>query len=230
MSAIFRFSTVTVLLFTLLASGHASLIKVETGFSAAGRQIDAAAYKSLVDAAVATSTAGYGTAIVESYDKIANRTLFSGGSNRNIAIKSTIDFYVSAENAGLWAFRAGVDFGHGGAIFVDGTAYDFKTNNMWWRGNYNKSSQYLSINSLNLTAGNHTLNIYGLEDCCDGHQQAQFSFGGGNFKTFSSSDNLTPLSASENLASVPEPALFSMFLIGSGLIWFMARRRKESNV
>ncbi|MCH9640038.1 MAG: CCXG family PEP-CTERM protein [Betaproteobacteria bacterium] len=226
----FRFSTVIVLLFTLLASGHASLIKIDTGFSAADRQIDAAAYKSLVDAAVVTSTAGYGTAIVESYDKIANRTLFSGGSNRNIAIKSTIDFYVSAKNAGLWEFRAGVDFGHGGAIFVDGTAYDFKTNNMWWRGNYNNSSQYLSINSLNLTAGNHTLNIYGLEDCCDGHQQAQFRFGDGNFKTFSSSDNLTPLSARENLVSVPEPTLLNMFLIGSGLIWLMARRRKESIV
>lgn len=211
--------TVVVMSFTLLASAHASLIKIETGFSAARQQADAAAYKSLVNTAIASPSAGYGTTFVTSYDNISNRNLFLSGSKTDIAFKSTIDFYVSPENAGSWQFRIGVDFGHGGAIFVDDVAYDFKTNNMWWNGSYKNSSQYLSINSLNLATGNHTLNLYGLEGCCDGYQQAQFRVGNGDFTTFSTSDNLT---------LIPEPKIYTLMLAGLGLIWCTAYRRKES--
>ena len=218
MKTVFKFTAIF-MSFTLVVSAHASLIKIETGFSAAHQQADAAAYKSLVDAAVASPSAGYGTTFVTSYDNISNRNLFTGGSKTNIAFKSTIDFYVSAENAGSWQFRAGVDFGHGGAIFVDDAAYEFKTNDMWWNGRYNRPSQYFSINSLNLTAGYHKLSLYGLEGCCDGYQQAQFRVGGGDFTTFSTSDNLTP---------VPEPEIYTMLLTGLGLIWYIAYRRKDS--
>ena len=211
--------TAVVMSFTLLVSAHASLIKIETGFSAARQQTDAAAYKSLVNTAVASPSAGYGTTFVTSYDNISNRNLFPSGSKTDIAFKATIGFYVSAENAGSWQFRIGVDFGHGGAIFVDDVAYDFKTNDMWWNGSYKNSSQYFSINSLNLATGNHTLNLYGLEGCCDGYQQAQFSVGSGDFTTFNTSDNLTP---------VPEPEIYTLMLAGLGLIWCIAYRRKES--
>ena len=139
-----------VTLFVLFSNADASMIKIDTGFSSAGQQIDAAAYKSLVDAAVASPSAGYGTTNISVYDNISNHSLFSGGSYTDIAFKSTIDFHVSAVNAGAWDFRAGVDFGHGGAMYLDGVAYDFKTNDMWWNGSYSDSSQYLSINSLAL--------------------------------------------------------------------------------
>ena len=57
------------------------------------------------------------------------------------------------------------------ALFLDGVALDFKSNDMWWAGNYNNGSQFLSGSSA-LSAGNHTLSIYGLEGCCDGGETA----------------------------------------------------------
>ena len=215
----FKFSA-AVMSLALCGGASASVITIETGFSNAGSQIDALAYQSLVDAAVALPSAGYGTTTVAVYDNISNHSLFPGGSNTDIAFKSIVDFYVSPANAGAWQIRAGVDFGHGGAIFVDGVAYDFKTNDMWWNGSYSDSSQYLSINTLNLAAGNHTLNLYGLEGCCDGYQQAQFRIGGaGDFTTFSANDNLSP---------IPEPETYAMLLAGLGLLGFVARREKQN--
>lgn len=214
--------SVTVISLALFGSANASSITIETGFSTAGPQTDAAAYQSIVDSAVAIPSMGYGIATPAIYDNISNHGLFAGGSATDIAFKSTIDFYVSPANAGAWQIRAGVDFGHGGAIFVDGLAYDFKTNDMWWNGSYSDSSQYLSINTLNLAAGYHTLNLYGLEGCCDGGQQTQFRIGGaGDFTTFSTSDTLSP---------VPEPESYAMLLAGLGLMGFMAHRRKGSAV
>lgn len=214
--------SVTAISLALFGGANASSITIETGFSTAGPQIDAAAYQSVVDSAVAISSIGYGIATPAIYDNISNHGLFAGGSTTDIAFKSTVDFYVSPANAGAWQIRAGVDFGHGGAIFVDGSAYDFKTNDMWWNGSYSDSSQYLSINTLNLAAGFHTLNLYGLEGCCDGGQQAQFRIGGtGDFTTFSTNDSLSP---------VPEPETYAMLLAGLGLMGFMVSRRKESAV
>lgn len=215
----FRLSA-AVISFVVCGSASASVITIETGFSSAGAQIDALAYRSLVDSAVAIPAFGYGSTTVAAYDNISNHGLFPGGSFTDIAFKSTVDFYVSPANAGSWQIRAGVDFGHGGAIFVDGVAYDYKTNDMWWAGSYSDSSQYLSINSLTLAAGYHTLNLYGLEGCCDGFQQAQYRIGGtGDFVTFSASDNLSP---------VPEPETHAMLLVGLGLIGLAIRNRKPN--
>ena len=193
------------------ATAHASTIEIQTGNSTAGSQLSAAAYETTVDAAITGGT----SASVSSYDD-----LVVGYSN--YAFKSTVNFGVSAANAGTWAIRSGVDFGHGGAIFVDGVAQDFKTNDMWWAGNYENASQNFTI-SLNLSAGNHTLNIYGLEGCCHGDQQAQFktAASGANFTSFSSTDGL--------ISAVPEPDTYAMLLGGLGLVGFMARRRSAQS-
>ena len=202
------------------SSAHASNITIQTGNSTDGLQIDAASYKSVVDAAVAGPSLGYGTATPAIYDGITNNGLF-GGVFLDIAFKSTVDFGVSAVNAGAWEIRSGVDFGNGGAIYVDGVAQDFKTNDMWWGYSYSDSSQYFDI-TLNLAAGNHTLNLYGLEHCCDGGQQAQFRIGNNEgFTTFSTGDNLAP---------IPEPETYAMFMAGLGLMGFIARRRKNGQV
>ena len=103
----------------------------------------------MVDAAVVIPAAGYGSAFPVIYDNITNQGLF--GSGTDIAFKSTVDFGVSAANAGIWEIRAGVDFGLGGALFVDGVARDFNSNDMWWNGSYANSTQFLTI-TLNLAA------------------------------------------------------------------------------
>ena len=132
---------------SLLAAGvfahaNASTITISTGFSDAGAQKSAAAYKTVVDAAVAKPTAGYGSKTVASYNSVDNSSLF--GSSTNIAFRSTIDFGVTAAQAGSWSFRTGVDFSNGGALFLDGVALDVGTGDMWWNGSYSNSAGFLS--------------------------------------------------------------------------------------
>lgn len=142
-----------------------------------------------------------------------------GVANADFAFKSTVNFGVSEANAGLWEIRSGVDFRYGGAVFVEGIVYDFKTHDMWWSGNYDNTSQSFAI-SLNLDAGNHVLNIYGLEQCCDGSQQAQFkAYGADHFVTFSSTDGL--------IAAVPEPETYAMLLAGLGVMGFVSTRKRK---
>ena len=203
----------------VFAHANASTITVSTGYSTAGAQKSADAYKTVVDAAVAKPTVGYGSKTVASYNALDNSSLF--GSSTNIAFRSTIDFGVTAAQAGSWSFRTGVDFSQGGALFLDGVALDVGTNDMWWNGNYSNSNGFLSGSST-LAAGNHTLSIYGLESCCDGFQQAQFKAGNSSYTSFSSTDGLASVSP------VPEPSTYAMLLIGLGLLAFTGRRSTQA--
>ena len=202
--------------FAVAGSSSAAVINFQTGFSDAGAQLNAAAYQSVVDAAVSVASAGYGSGVLSSYDNVSNQSIF-GGSSSNIAFKSTINFGVTAADAGSWQFRAGVDFGKGGAVFLDGHAVSTNTSDMWWAGNYGNTSSVFAFGS-NLSAGNHTVTIYGLEGCCDGGQQVQFNPGSG-FQSFSAG----------SLAPVPEPETYGMLLAGLGFVGFVARRRKARN-
>ena len=86
-------------LLALGAPAQASLITLSTGFSAAGPLGSAAAYKSTVEAAVASPTTGYGSMTLSSFDNISNHGLF--GSNSNVAFDFTVSFNVDAVDAGL---------------------------------------------------------------------------------------------------------------------------------
>ena len=162
-------------------TAQAAVITFQTGYSNAGAQLSANDYRDVVETAVANSSR---STVLSNYDIVSNQSLFGAGAS-NIAFKSTINFGLDA--AGSYAFRAGVDFGNGGAVFLDGQALDFKTNDMWWAHSYNNTSSVFSIGSQALSAGNHTLTIYGLEGCCDGGQQVQYSANGAAFQSFSAS-------------------------------------------
>jgi hypothetical protein len=193
---------------------HASVITLQSAYSGAQNQASAAAYRDVVNAAVQSQGAGYGTAVLGAYDSVSNGNLF--GSNHDIAWKATVNFGVADAQAGSWSFRSGVDFGYGGAMFLDGNAIDMKTTNMWWSGSYNDPSQFLAA-TLNVGAGNHTLTLYGLENCCDGAQQTQFRIGAGQYTTFARADGL-------DAVAVPEPLSLATFGLGLGLVAGLRRR------
>lgn len=203
--------TLSTLALALLGVGaSASQIQYQTGDYTGSTTFAAASdYQAAVDSAVASSP----VISIASYDSV-NPGLSQGG---NDAYRATVTFGVTT--AGVWEFRAGVDFGLGGALFLDGVAQTFKTNDMWWNGNYGNASQHLSFSSA-LAVGNHTLTIYGLEWCCSGPQQAQFKAAGSNdFVSFSNQDGL--------VSAVPEPESYAMMLAGLGLMATIARRRKN---
>jgi hypothetical protein len=209
-----KFAAVAIAL-AAIGSANAANITFQTGYSNAGVQASAADYRSVVDAAIASNP--YGSATLNSYDIVSNQSLFGAGAS-NIAFKSSIVFGV--DTAGTYSFRAGVDFGNGGALFLDGQAIDLKTNDMWWAHDYVNTNSVFSASNLALSAGNHTLTLYGLEGCCDGGQQVQYAVAGGQFQSFSKT--------SLAVAAVPEPETYAMLLGGLALVGGAARRRKAA--
>jgi len=205
------------LLAGLATCANASVIKLEVATTTPAVQANAAAYKTAVDAALANPAAYKGSKSIATYDNVTVKGQF--GSLSNYAFESTIDFGVTAAQAGAWNFRTGVDFGFGGALFVDGVALNYNTHDMWWANNYNAVNGSLQ-GSLVLAAGNHTMKVYGLEACCDGPQQAQFKAANASgYTTFSSNDTLN---------AVPEPVSIATFGLGAGVLALVRRRRKQA--
>jgi hypothetical protein len=202
----------------LCGVAQASQITFETAVSSDGPQASASDYRSVVNAAF--TAPGANSTTVALYDNLSNQIVFSG-SAMDIAFRSTIDFGVTAGQAGSWDLRVGVDFGNGGAVFLDGLALDYKSTDMWWAGSYADSTQSFQLPSVAIGAGNHTLQVFGLEHCCDGPQQAQFNMNGAGFTTFGSNDGLT--------AAVPEPETYALMLAGLAAIGATVRRRRAGH-
>jgi hypothetical protein len=164
-----------------------------------------------------TSTPGYGNATIGIWNSVlggelvANHTLIAGGVRADLAELYQVTFTLSA--ASTVAFRLAPDFGFGGAVFLDNAAVAYRTNDMWWNYNwyYEAGIQTFQFASL-LSAGSHTLLMYGQEDCCDGATAGEYSINGGNFTPFTST---TPL-----------PAALPLFATGLGFLGLVARRRR----
>ena len=205
------------LLASFALNASASVITVQVATTSPAAQANAAAYKLAVDAAIANPAAYKGSKSVAVYDNLAVKNYFGGISN--YAFESTINFGVTAAQAGTWNFRTGVDFGFGGALFVDGVGLAYNTHDMWWANNYGAANGSLQ-GALNLAAGNHVLKVYGLEACCDGGMQAQFkAANAAAYKTFASNDTLN---------AVPEPVSIATFGLGAGALALIRRRRRKA--
>ncbi|MBW8780053.1 MAG: CCXG family PEP-CTERM protein [Burkholderiales bacterium] len=187
----------------LAGAAGASTITFQTGAGFESGLANSAAYQTDVSALVGAPTA------LASFDNI-------NFSLSNSALEATVSFYVTAPTT--FKFRAGVDFGGGGTMVLDGTGLDTHGNDMWWAGSYSDSSQYFA-GSATLSAGAHTLSLYGFEGCCSGNMQAQYSTDFG--------DSYTSFSNTDSLPAVPEAQSFAMLLAGLGMVGALARRRSN---
>lgn len=127
-----------------------------------------------------------------------------------------VDFTVgSAVAGGALAFQLAPDAAYGGALYFDGVLLGANATDLWWGGNWNALSELLVGSVTNLSAGNHTLDAYWAEGCCNGGQAGRFSVNGGAWQSLSVA-NLDRL-------AVPEPG--SLALFGLGIAGLMAGRR-----
>lgn len=182
-------------------SANASTIALESAAGSTPYLGSAVAYRDAVDAALAGPT--YQSTFAASYANLTHGAYFA--NTGAWAMKSTIRFGVGT--AGSFDLRAGVDFGMGGAMFLDGAAVDFRGSDMWWNYDFNNAGGVFSTSAA-LAAGNHVLTIYGFEGCCDGGQTVQFRVAGKDWTTFSNADGM----------AVPEPASLALVMGGVALL------------
>ena len=129
---------------------------------------------------------GYGSTTLTTLSSMSNQGVFQG-TDREIGYHVEATFLVGPADAGPWQLRAGMDFGLGGALLVDGEAIAFRPTDMWWNGSFTDPTQYLE-GSVPLNAGVHTVDVYGFENCCDGPAQMEYrSPASGTWSVFSTS-------------------------------------------
>lgn len=121
---------------------------------------------------------GYGCAHPAQYIGIQNSNQNPGNVRINFIAYSTALFTVPT--SGTWGVRYGADYGLGGGLYVDGVALDERWDeDLWWGGSDWNNSDVLS-GTVNLTAGEHKLEIIGAEGGNDGGLTIQFYRGSTN--------------------------------------------------
>lgn len=125
-------------------------------------------------------------------------------SGNNTINLMTIEFDMNT--TGSWGFDLALDAGYGAAFYLDNNLVSNRTDNLWWGYNWNHND-VMHVLDTPLTAGNHTIEIYWAENCCNGASSAKFTTDGINWQALSSNN----IAAA---ASVAEPATIALFSIG----------------
>jgi hypothetical protein len=114
---------------------------------------------------------GYCTKVIDSFVSLSNHSTCGGKKNYILYYYQAI-FYANTE--GTWCFRAGIDFGKGGGMYLDDMPiHEIYNDDLWWAHNWNNTTDILS-GCKHLKKGWHILEIYGVEWCCDGDQTIQY--------------------------------------------------------
>ena len=121
-------------------------------------------------ASLPTDGVGYTNAPVPVAKLVNNRTLFTApnvGVDHDLGTHTVIT--LSTGNPSVLQVRATVDYQAGGGIWLDSTFVS---------GLFGTAPGTLSA-TLNLSAGTHTIELLGFEDCCDGAPRLEFDYGVG---------------------------------------------------
>ncbi len=127
---------------------------------------------------------------------VSNQAL-CGGGNRNIGFYFKVTFPVGNEGDS-YAFKTPTDFGLGGISKMDGEVVMQETSDIWEGGRSTKLDF-----TTTLSKGNHQLELFGSEGCCDGTTRWCFSVNGGDCLDFTTA-NLDGVSK-EPVIPEPEP-------------------------
>ncbi len=166
--------------------------------------------------------AGFGNASVAEWNGVSNGSMIPGGATISLAYHLQVDFYIEPGEAGSFAFQLGVDFGRGGAAFLDGAAVTFSSDDLWWAGSWADPNEMLAGKVI-LGAGAHRLDVYGKEDCCDGGSAGRYSFDGLSWALFGSGDALNRPTGVPDAGSTG----LALALALSGLAWFNRQVRRN---
>jgi hypothetical protein len=179
------------------ANASATLITLET------RDINQYFDKSDLLSSWNKSTAGVENSI-DSFE------MFKSGKNSLTML--TIDFTI--DHDGSWTFESGLDAAYGAALFVDKKLIDNRTDDLWWRFNWNNSDVF-KVENIAFDKGDHVIQLLWAEKCCNGASSVRF--------TEESGKNMTVSVANITAASIPEPTSIALF--GLAALGLMTRRK-----
>jgi hypothetical protein len=120
---------------------------------------------------------GYCERVVENMLQVSNKALCKG-VNRDVGYYYKITFPV-CEDGTTYGFKVPTDFGRGGLSMMDGKIMKEHSKDIWQGGKSNKLDF-----SAKLSKGNHVLELYGSEGCCDGKTTWKFQVNGGKWLDF----------------------------------------------
>ena len=106
---------------------------------------------------------GYCNKTVSNMNKVSNQAFCKTKTNSNIGYWYRITFPVGTENT-RYCFRNPTDFAKGGIVFADGKKV-IETSADMWEGGHSKKLDFCHTFK---EVGNHQLDYYGAEKCCDG--------------------------------------------------------------
>jgi len=182
----------------LSANLSAAVITIET------RGIDAA----IDDTDFITSWNNQTSAI--STSQVSDFNMYNSGNNSFSHL--SVDFSIAS--SGTFGFQAGLDGAYGGAFYLDGNLVENRTDDLWWSYNWNNADVMTSLSN-NLSAGDHTLDVYWAEHCCSGSNSLRYSTDNG--QTWGSMANAA------DPTEVPEPG--TTLLLGLGLLGLTTTRK-----
>ena len=143
--------------------------------------------KSVNDAVnVSPPVTGYGAATITNSASVQNQTLVPNGAYQHIAEVSTFAFGLAQPTT--IKFRAGLDTGIASSLVIDGTPVTFQTYGQSWDLDWNRLSDIGWTEFVNLPAGNHTFQVYGIENGNSSPQSFQYQISGGQWTNFSAND------------------------------------------
>ena len=148
-----------------------------------------ATYDAAFAAGTDTTGSGYGCKIITDWTNVNNNSLF-GPPNKNTDILwAWLAFFDATGNVGNWGFRQALDYGRGGALYIDdGIIQENWNADIYSANNYLVAGNILSNNSVPLTTGYHALRGDGAEGCCDGVGSAQFKTPAGAFTNWNTTN------------------------------------------
>jgi hypothetical protein len=139
-------------------------------------------------------------------------------SGNNSFSRLNVAFELGA--VGSIAFQFGLDAGYGAQLFFDGTSLAKDTSDLWWSTNW-AHPDVLEVEINPLVSGDHVLDLYWAENCCNGPSSGRFSVDGGSTWQALSTANL-------DAAKIPEPTSIAVLLAGLAGLGFARRVRNNA--
>ena len=128
---------------------------------------------------------------------------------------------IDMKEKSTWTLEAGLDAGLGAQVYIDDVSVFKDNSNFWWSYNWNHPD-VIRLEDIELTLGVHKIELFWLENCCNGYNSVRFT---DQSRDVTSLLSLGAIELAQGKTSVPEPHMH--VVMGLALLLFGCRLRKQ---